>query len=130
MAHPNTDVIRQWAKALEAGDLDAAAGLLADEVTWHIGGRGPLAGDWKGKDRVVNEFLPTLGKLWDRLEIDIHELLASDQHVVALINRKVERGGKSAEQKAAAVYHVSGGKISEAWILEADQYAVDEFESS
>ena len=130
MGHPSEDVFRKWAKALGSKDIDAAADLLADDVTWHIGGRGPLAGDWKGKDRMVNEFLPTLGKLWDKLEVDIHDLLTSDDHLVALITRKVERGGKSAEQKAAAVYHIRDGKIFEAWILETDQYAVDEFDSA
>jgi len=130
MTHANEQVFRNWAKALETRDMDAAADLLTDDVTWHVGGRGPLAGDWGGKERMLNEFLPTLGKTFDRLEVEIHDVLVSDQHVVALFTRKVERGGTSMDQRASGVYHVRDGKISEAWILEADQYAADEFESS
>lgn len=127
MTQQNADVIRQWAKAISQKDMNAAANLLTDDAKFHIGGRNSVAGDYQGKDDIVNRFLPALDKAYERIDVDLHDLLASDDHVVAIFNRTVQRGGDSREQRAVGVYHVRDGKLAEGWILEADQQGVDEF---
>jgi uncharacterized protein len=130
MTQQNTDVIRQWARAISQKDMDAAANLLTDDAKFHIGGRNPVSGDYEGKDQIVNRFLPALDKTYERIDVDLHDLVASDDHVVAIFNRTVHRGGRSMEQRAVGVYHVRDGKLAEGWIVEADQYGVDEFMSA
>jgi ketosteroid isomerase-like protein len=130
MTHPNTDVIRKWAQAIGQKDMTAAANLLTDDARWHVGGRNPVSGDYTGKDDIVDRFLPALDKAYDRIDIDLHDLLASEDHVVAILTRTAHRGGRSMEQRAVAVYHVRDGKIAEGWVVEADQYGTDEFLSS
>ena len=61
------------------------------------------------------------------LEIDLHDVLASDRHVVVLSDRRARRGSRDVEMRAASIYHVRDEKIAEAWLMEWDPYAIDGF---
>ena len=50
--HPNVELTRQGYEAFAKGDLAALSGLIADDVTWHVLGIGPLSGDYRGRDGV------------------------------------------------------------------------------
>ena len=43
--HPNAEPIRSAFEAFARGDLAGMQSLVAEDTTWHIPGRGPLAGD-------------------------------------------------------------------------------------
>ena len=42
--HPNVELARRGYEAFCQGDLPALSGLIADDVTWHVLGAGPLSG--------------------------------------------------------------------------------------
>jgi ketosteroid isomerase-like protein len=127
VTHPNAGVIRAWTEAVAAKDADRARALLDESVIFHIGGRNPVSGDYVGRDHVLNDFFRRLNHVYDRIEVDLHDVLANDEHVVALIERRLHRGPRTLEMRAIGIYHVRGGRITELWIHEADQAAVDEF---
>ena len=54
--------------------------------------------------------------------MEVHDLLESDDHVVALLNRRIA----GTDSRGIIIFHFSGGKISEVWPVEMDQYAIDE----
>jgi ketosteroid isomerase-like protein len=55
-------------------------------------------------------------------------MLASDEHVVVLAKVHAQRAGKTLQQgDYSHVSHFRDGKLSEAWIVNVDQYEVDEF---
>ena len=56
MAHPNEDLVRRGFAAFGTGDMATLGELFADDIVWHIGGRSPIAGDYKGKDEVFGFF--------------------------------------------------------------------------
>lgn len=58
-----------------------------------------------------------------------HDLLANDEHAVALFTRRGERGGRFGAFRAVTLYHFRGGRIVEISIHEADQQAFDESSS-
>jgi uncharacterized protein len=58
--------------------------------------------------------------------MDVHDMLASDDHVVSLISMHVERNGRSLDDSCAQVMHVRNGKVTEAWNLYSKVYAHDE----
>ena len=59
--------------------------------------------------------------------LDLHDVLANDEHVVALTNATAQREGKTLNDNGAQVFHVTDGKVSEQWFHPGDQYASDEF---
>src|SRR5206468_3831925 len=50
MAHPNAEVARRATEALSRRDIEGFLSLHADDVVVHFPGRGPMAGDYRGKD--------------------------------------------------------------------------------
>jgi ketosteroid isomerase-like protein len=131
MAHPNEELSRQAAAAFQHGDLDALRDkYLAADTRWHVSGRSPLAGDYDGVDQVIGLFVKIFELTNGTYRIEVHDVLANDEHVVSLITGRAELAGKQLNENQTLVSHVVGGKISEVWIHWADQYAVDEFFSS
>jgi len=130
MAHPNEEVARTATEALSKGDIEGFITLHTDDVVVHFPGRGPLAGDYKGKDGLGQLFQKQMQMLDAPPQIDTHDILANDDHAVILNNTKGTRHGKTLEQQQVVVLHIRDGKISEAWLQFSDQQAMDEMASS
>ncbi|HTX28887.1 MAG TPA: nuclear transport factor 2 family protein [Streptosporangiaceae bacterium] len=124
--HPNVARIRDGYAAFAAGDLAVLTDLFADDLLWHLGGRSQLAGDYRGREAVFGLF----GKLMEVTEgsfrLDIHAVLADDEHAVALVFVTASRGGRSIADNDAHVFHMRDGKVAEFWTAATDQYAFDE----
>ena len=59
--------------------------------------------------------------------VELHNVVANDQHVVALYTARGERQGRQLEDNAAQTHHIQDGKIAEVWTQFTDLYSVDEF---
>lgn len=127
MAHPNEELARKGYEAFAQGDLETVKSLLADNIRWSIQGRSPIAGVYVGHDEVLGFF----GKIFElsggTLRLDIHDVLANDEHVVVLVTERAERDGRTLAATEAHVWHVSNGKFTEFWDLPADLEAFDAF---
>ena len=125
--HPNAALIRRGYDAFAKGDMDTINEIFADDIVWHISGRSALAGDYKGKNEVFGFF----GQLGERsagtFSIDVHDVLANDEHVAVLTRERAERDGKSLDVNFVHVWHVSDGKAVEFWAASTDEYAGDAF---
>lgn len=126
MAHPNEDVIRSYVTAFAHGDLDTAKSYLADEIVYHVGGHHPLAGDYRGKDPVVAFFKQRSDRTGGTFKVVPHDLLANDEHGVAMSTVTAERDGKHFVWDVVTIYHVANGKVTECWIVDADQQIADQ----
>jgi hypothetical protein len=60
--HPNVLAYLRTVEAFRQGDLDTIASLVAEDVVWHVPGDHPLAGEYVGRERLL-EFLARLGPL-------------------------------------------------------------------
>jgi ketosteroid isomerase-like protein len=127
VAHPNEDLVRRGYEAFAKGDLDTLNSLLSDDIVWHVPGKSPVAGDHKGKEAVFGLF----GKIAERsggtFHQEIHDVLANDEHALAMVVARAEREGKRYEDKQVHVFHIKDGKAAEFWNHFGDQYAADEF---
>lgn len=125
--HPNSDLLRRGYDAYMSGDMATINELFADDVIWHVAGRSPLAGDYTGKEQVFAFF----GKLQEMSDgtsrVEVHDLLASDEHGVALVTESATRNGKAIQLNAVHTLHLRDGKVTEFWDAHPDQYAADEF---
>jgi hypothetical protein len=59
--------------------------------------------------------------------VELHDVLANDEHAVALYVARGERQGRTLEDKSVLVSHIGNGKFVETWQHSEDQYAADEF---
>jgi ketosteroid isomerase-like protein len=129
MAHPSEGVVRRFVDAMVARDVGAIAECFTDDVVFHIGGRNALSGDHRGKTAVMTRLFQAWEEAFGGLQITLHDVLANDDHVVVLSDRRARRDDRTLDMRAATVYHVRGGRIAEAWLFEWDPYAIDEFVS-
>lgn len=128
MTHPNEDLIRRGIDAYARGDVEALrTQFFAPDIHWHFPGRSPFAGHHQGAD-LVAEFFKDLGaRSGGTHRVELHDVIANDDHAVALHTTRAERAGKQLEINAAQIFHIRDGKITEAWTTHSDTYAFDEF---
>lgn len=129
MAHPNEDLVRETFAASGRGDIDALRNhYFADDIRWHFPGRSPLAGNYEGAAQVVREFFGRVFELsGGTFRAELHDVVANDEHAVALFTARANRAERTLEDRTAEVIHIRDGKLAEVWLYPADLYASDEF---
>ena len=127
MGHPNAERIRQAFDAQIRGDWAAVRDAFADDVVFHVAGGNQFSGTYRGKDDVFDLFKRRNESTGSTVELEIHSIIADDEHAIALITMRAEREGKRPEWRTAGIYHMRDGGIAEAWGFNEDQQAVDEF---
>ena len=115
MAHPNEDLVREAFAAFGRGDLDALRHqYFAGGVRYHVPGRSPVAGDYEGAAQVVEFF----GRLFElsggTFRAELHDVVANDQHAVALFIVRAERAGKKLADNTVLESHIRDGRVTEA----------------
>jgi uncharacterized protein len=128
-AQTNAAALRKGYDAFSRGDMDALRNeLFSPDIVWHQGGRNQTSGDYRGADAVIGLF----GKLFQLTDgtfrVELHDVLASDEHAVALARTTGQRGGKTIQHgEYSHVCHFRDDKLTEAWIVNVDPYEIDEF---
>ena len=88
---------------------------------------GPLAGDYQGVAQVMAMF----GKLHElsggTVQHELHDVLASNDHVVVLATLRAQRAGKQLQLNVVHVIHAANGKATEVWTSSSDPAAAAEF---
>jgi uncharacterized protein len=125
--HPNIELARRGYEAFAKGDLAALSELIADDVTWHVLGVGPLSGTYHGRDEVFAFFGRLAEETAGTFRLNVHDVLANDEHTVALCMLSASRGNKSVEFPVANVSHMRDGKITEFWGATTDPQASIDF---
>jgi uncharacterized protein len=127
MAHPNEDLIRRGYEAFNQGDAATLRELFDPEIVWHFPGQSVLAGDHRGTDAVLGFFGRTQELTAGTFRVELHEVVADDEHTVGLHLATGEREGRTLEDHEVVVFHVRDDKVVEAWQYIENQYAYDEF---
>jgi ketosteroid isomerase-like protein len=125
--HPNVALLRKGYQAFAEADMATIDELFADDIVWHVGGTGILSGDYKGKEEVIGMFGRLFQETGGSFKIEIHDVLANDEHSVCINTVSGERNGKRFETKGVDVFHPTpDGKVKEYWGLVEDQAALNE----
>lgn len=126
MAHPNEELVREGFAAFARGDMEALDRFFTDDATWHASGDNPLSGDFEGKEEVFSNFARVM-QLSGTFEQEIHDVLANDDHAVALVKVRATRDGKSLEDNQVIVFHIENERVTSAWLHGYDYQKTDEF---
>ena len=127
MTHPNEELTRRGFDAFAKGDVDTLRELFDQDAVWHAPGRSPLSGDYRGVDAILGFFARLAELTGGTFRTDVHDVVANDEHAVAIYATRGEREGRTLENRTVLVSHIRNGKIAEAWLMSEDQYAADEF---
>jgi ketosteroid isomerase-like protein len=127
MAHPNADLLRRCYDAFARGDISTALGVFVHDISWHVPGRSPLSGDYKGHDEVLDFFAKCMELSGGTLRIDIEDVLCGGEQAVVLCTVSAERNGQSYSSPEVHVWRVEDGKAVDFHEFQGDQQSEDEF---
>ncbi|TET99249.1 MAG: nuclear transport factor 2 family protein [Dehalococcoidia bacterium] len=125
--HPNVALLRRGYEAFAKGDMATLTELFSEDTVWHEPGNNPLSGEQRGREAVFAMFGRTAQLSGGTYRVELHDVLANDEHAVALSRMTGTRQGKETNSVAVQVYHMRNEKITEAWNFFQDQRAYDEF---
>lgn len=127
MTHPHVELVARGYDAVARGDLDALARVLADDIVWHVPGKGLISGDYHGHDGVVAFFTKAQQLANGTMRVQLHDIAATNDHTFAIQTNRAERDGKTLEARAVAVFDVRDDKAAEVWFYTNSQYDNDQF---
>jgi uncharacterized protein len=130
IAETNRTLVVSAYDAFSRGDIPGAMAALAEDVLWHVPGRGPLSRDYRGHDEVLGFFEHFMALSDGTFQLRVDDVLARGNRVVVLCTESARRGSRSWSSPQVHVWIVKNGKAEVFWQYQGDQQAEDEFWSS
>lgn len=125
MTHPNTQTLEKIYAAFVEGDFTRMMSYCADQVTFQVAGKSVLAGKYD-RTTFVDGFLKKTAELSNgSLNVEVHDILASDRHGLVLTTEKLERAGKKLEYRTVHVWRIENGKPVAWYSYPRDLYQFD-----
>ena len=127
---PNAALIMRAYDAFGRGDMPTVFAALAEEIVWHVPGRGPLSRDYHGHAEVLGFFqhFTELSAGTFRLQID--EVLAKGDRVVVMCTESAQRAGRNWSSSNIHVWTVKDGRAIAFREYQGDEQGEDEFWSA
>ena len=129
MADPEETVrvLREYADAWLAADLERILGAYHEDVVLHYMGESPLAGTHTGRDAAFAALGQASQRSARRL-IEIEDVLVGD--ALGAILAVEELGDPPRRVRRVLLYRVLDGQLRECWLYDEDQRFVDALWSS
>jgi ketosteroid isomerase-like protein len=126
-AQEDAELVRRGYAAFIAGDMEWLNEHLHENVVWHVPGHNLMSGDYRGRENVLGFFARSVKIALP--EFEIHDIVASDDHVVALTTIRWRRNDNSAtfSDRIGQAFHIDGGQVLEVWTMGEDLAGFDQF---
>jgi len=129
-ARVNAELIRRAYDAFSRGDIEGVFALFAKDILWHVPGRGPLSGDYRGHVEVQGFFQHFMELSSGTFRPQVDHILAEGDLVVVLCTDKAQRGNLSKTSQQVHVWGVRDGYAATFREYQGDQQSEDEFWSA
>ena len=126
----NRALVRGAYDAFSRGDIPGAMAALAEDVLWHVPGRGPLSREYRGHAEVLGFFEHFRKLSGGTFQLQVVDVLARGDRVVVLCTESARRGGRAWSSPQVHVWVLKNGKAEVFWQYQGDQQAEDEFWNS
>jgi ketosteroid isomerase-like protein len=120
-----TKAIRQFYDRWSKGDFAHAFESCDPKATFQISGKSQLAGKFDASNFASGYGAHLRELSGGSYSLEVHDILVSDRHAVALGTVKLQRGGKPAEYRTAHVWRFEGDQPLAGYEYFRDQYQVD-----
>lgn len=128
--HPNERALRDGYAAMARGDGRVLAQLLHPEAEWHVPGRSPLAGTYRGLDAIFGFWKRVATLAPGGLRLEVLDVLANDARGVVFVVGRGERQGLRFEERGVHVFAFEAGRARSARFFYEDQEGYDRFWSA
>ena len=119
--HPNAALYRRVMERFGEGDTSPFEDAIADDVVWwQIGSSEPV----RGKTSLLESMQGMEGVDFN---VELHDVLATDDHVVGLVTATVRVGDDTFTYRTAEIAHIEDGKVKERWAFSDDTQAIIDF---
>jgi ketosteroid isomerase-like protein len=108
------EVLGRYLEIVRRGDATALRDCFAPDATWLLRGDLPIAGDWRGRDTIVDEFLAAALGFYEPGSIELIPtgmVAEGDRVVLEWISRARTRAGAPYENHCIGVFTVREGRI-------------------
>jgi hypothetical protein len=126
-AETNAALIRSAYDAFSRGDIQTAFAAFAEDIFWHVPGRGPLSRDYRGHAEVRGFFEHFVELSGGTFRIQIDEMFAKRDRVVVLCTESAQRAGRSWSSPQVHAWTLKDGRVIFFWQYQGDQETEDEF---
>jgi ketosteroid isomerase-like protein len=124
MTHPHAKILEKLYQDFAKGDLNAVLAACDDSITFQVAGKSKVAGKYTKAN-----FAQFAGKLKElsggTLQIEVHDILASDRHAVVLASDHLIRSGEKVQLRTAHVWRFEKGKPVAWYEYPRDLYQFD-----
>ncbi|MEV5379322.1 MULTISPECIES: nuclear transport factor 2 family protein [Streptomyces] len=128
MLTDNRKLIEGAYRAFAIGDIPAVLQAFAEEITWHVPGRSPLSGDYRGHREIVEFFGRVMELSEGSFRIRVDDVLTDTSRVVVLCTVSAERSGRAPwSSPEVHVWDIAAGKAVAFREFQGDQQAEDAF---
>jgi ketosteroid isomerase-like protein len=127
MTDPNAMIVRKAYRDFAQGDIAAVFAAFDARIAWHVPGHSPLSGNYIGHYQVADFFRRTMELSGGMFGIDVHNVLAEDDLVVALVTVNAQRSGISTSFPEVHVWRMKDGKAIEFREYQGDEQREDRF---
>jgi uncharacterized protein len=118
--------LRKGYKAFAEGDMEALAEIIPDAAVWHIPGKSPLAGDYKGRDAIFGYFAKLMEVTDGTFKAELIHALGDDSFGVALQRSTATARGRTYTGTDVLVDRIENGSAVETWAYPENQALFDE----
>jgi hypothetical protein len=127
LTQSNAALIKSGYDAFAHGDIEGALAIFAEDILWHVPGRGPLSRDYRGRDEVLGFFQHFMELSHGAFRIQVDDILAKDDRVVVLCTESAQRGDRGWSSPQVHVWTIKDGRAGVFWQYQGDQQTEDEF---
>jgi ketosteroid isomerase-like protein len=117
-------------EAFSRGDTQSVLATLAEDIVWHVPGRGPLSRDYRGHSEVLGFFQLFMQLSDGTFRVQIDDVFAKDDRVVILCTETAQRGSRSWSSPQVHVWTIRDGRAIAFRQYQGDQQGEDEFWSA
>ena len=129
--HRHVALIHKFYDTIRQSDMEKLRTILKEDIVWHLAGKGPLAGEWRGVDGIFldrDSIGATVFRLGDKaFGSELLHVFANDTRAVSITRDYYTGEGNHFDLRLMLFFAIEDGKIAEIWEVPFDQYEFDRF---
>src|SRR3954454_1463583 len=125
--HPDAVTYRRAGDAFRAGDLDALATTIHEDVIWHLPGTTWLARDFEGRGALLAFLHEVIERTNGTFKLQDVSVSGTDDHVLAAQRLGATLDGEERLFDVTSVMRFVDGRQKERWLHIHDPSGFDEF---